>query len=169
MTIRKARLSDAEGRAKVAVDTWRTTYKGIVPDATLAGLSYEQSAQRWRESLSKADAATFHFVAEDEDRKIVGLAGAGLCRDPHPPVAGELFAIYVLSASQRRGVGRQLVQAVVREFLSRGISSMRIWVLKDNPYRSFYEKLGGKPADERQIMIGGAPIFERTSATFRVL
>lgn len=32
MFIRKAELADAVGIAKVYVDGWRTTYKGIVPD-----------------------------------------------------------------------------------------------------------------------------------------
>lgn len=32
MIIRKAKLDDATGIAKVHVDSWRTTYKGIIPE-----------------------------------------------------------------------------------------------------------------------------------------
>src|SRR5205809_105170 len=38
-TIRPARVEDAAGIAKVHIDSWRTTYKGMVPDEHLAGLS----------------------------------------------------------------------------------------------------------------------------------
>ncbi|WP_306428702.1 hypothetical protein [Robertmurraya siralis] len=42
MIIREATLSDAEGIAKVHVDSWRTTYKGIVSDVFLEQLSYKK-------------------------------------------------------------------------------------------------------------------------------
>lgn len=35
MEIRKANLNDALGVAKVQVDSWKTTYKNIVPDEYL--------------------------------------------------------------------------------------------------------------------------------------
>lgn len=41
MLTRKAALEDAPGIANVHVDSWRSTYKGIVPDTYLASLSYE--------------------------------------------------------------------------------------------------------------------------------
>ena len=42
MHIREATLDDVPGIARVHVDTWRTTYPGIVPAEHLAGLSYER-------------------------------------------------------------------------------------------------------------------------------
>jgi hypothetical protein len=41
MVIRKADIKDIPGIAKVHVDSWRTTYKGIVPETFLDSLSYE--------------------------------------------------------------------------------------------------------------------------------
>ena len=32
MKIRQANIEDAQGIGKVHVDSWRTTYKGILPD-----------------------------------------------------------------------------------------------------------------------------------------
>lgn len=40
MNIRKAVLADSKGIAKVHVDSWRTTYKNIIPDEFLKKLSY---------------------------------------------------------------------------------------------------------------------------------
>ncbi|OQA93205.1 MAG: hypothetical protein BWY25_03118 [Chloroflexi bacterium ADurb.Bin222] len=42
--LRPARLEDAPILARVHIDTWRSTYGGIVPAAHLAGLSLERSA-----------------------------------------------------------------------------------------------------------------------------
>ena len=67
MQIRLAHIDDAEGLARVHVDSWRVAYKGIVPDEHLASLSYEKRAGRWRESLSNADSASFVYVAQDAD------------------------------------------------------------------------------------------------------
>ncbi|MFK0522174.1 hypothetical protein ACINKY_08160 [Paenibacillus illinoisensis] len=40
--IREATINDAEGIAKVHVHSWRTTYKGIIPEEFLTNLSYKQ-------------------------------------------------------------------------------------------------------------------------------
>jgi hypothetical protein len=42
MRVREANPTDAAAIAKVHVDSWRTTYKSIVPDDFLANLSYEE-------------------------------------------------------------------------------------------------------------------------------
>jgi hypothetical protein len=44
-TIRTAQREDAADIARVHIDCWRTTYKGIFPDALLAGLSYKGREQ----------------------------------------------------------------------------------------------------------------------------
>jgi hypothetical protein len=49
IVIREACRSDAAGIGRVRVDTWRSTYGGIVPEEHLANLSYgkaEQAAER---------------------------------------------------------------------------------------------------------------------------
>ena len=47
VTIRPAEISDALGIARVHVNAWRETYKGIIPDSVLDALSYEElTAQR---------------------------------------------------------------------------------------------------------------------------
>lgn len=41
MQFRQATSQDAKRIAKVHVDSWRTTYQGIIPDSYLDGLTYE--------------------------------------------------------------------------------------------------------------------------------
>ncbi|HEX7041129.1 MAG TPA: hypothetical protein VF202_13505 [Trueperaceae bacterium] len=44
MLIRAAKPEDALAIGRVHVDPWRTTYRGLLPDAVLAALSVEQRA-----------------------------------------------------------------------------------------------------------------------------
>ncbi len=44
--LREANVLDAAAIAKVHVDSWRTTYAGVVPEDFLAQLSYEQHEHR---------------------------------------------------------------------------------------------------------------------------
>ena len=55
-SVRDAQIEDAPAIARVHVDTWRSAYRGIVPDDHLDAMSYERSAQR-REARMQQPAA----------------------------------------------------------------------------------------------------------------
>lgn len=99
------------------------------------------------------------FVAEGEGQ-VVGFAGYGASQTEETDFDGELFSIYILQAVHKQGVGRRLVNAVVKELRGMGCSSMMVWVLKDNPARGFYERLGGKYLYEKTIQIGNDTLME---------
>ncbi|MFH2202238.1 MAG: GNAT family N-acetyltransferase [Elusimicrobiota bacterium] len=161
VTIRPARVEDAAGIARVSVDTWRTAYQGIMPDDLLAGLDYAKRAAAQREHLRKNDSAHACFVAEDHAGRIIGFAAAGPRRrgdedtthgsfgfaaagESDERCTGELYAIYVLAARQKKGVGRRLMGEAVRWLRDHGHAAMLVWVLEKNPTRKFYEDLGGR-------------------------
>jgi GNAT superfamily N-acetyltransferase len=100
------------------------------------------------------------YVAEATAKEIVGFAHSGPERSGHPLYTGELYAIYLLAAYQRRGLGHQLMRAVVNGLLNQGLSSLLVWVLAANPARAFYEALGGQYVTEREITIGTARLTE---------
>ena len=70
--IRVAHSDDAPGIAHVHIDSWRTTYKGIMTDDVLANLSYPQREQNARQRLSNPN-TIYTYVAEDEQGQIVGF------------------------------------------------------------------------------------------------
>ena len=151
---------DAAGIARVHVASWRTTYRGIVPADYLAGLSAEQREEFWIRVLTNPEAERVVLVAEDESGQIVGFASGGPERTGDPVYQGELYAIYLLATHQRRGIGRQLFQAVVEKLAEAGLTSMLLWVLADNPSRTVYDRLGGEPVRTQRIEIGGATLEE---------
>ena len=160
MHIRTAKASDAAAIAQVHVDSWRTTYKGIVPDDFLASLSYEQRGQLWHQVLSDASGPSFVYVAEDARGKLVGFASGGPERTGDPLYTGELYAIYLLAQHQGKGIGRQLAITLVSRLRQEGMTALLLWVLAENPSRKFYERLGGRPISEKTVMIGGVPLIE---------
>jgi len=161
MIIREATHNDVSAIARVHVDTWRTTYQGIVPDEHLANLSYERRANGWHQILSHApENGNFTYVAEKEPGEIVGFANGGLERTGDLVHNGELMAIYIQQHHQGQGIGRCLVRAVAESLHLSGINSMMVWVLLDNPACQFYAALGGKPVHKKELEIGGKPLIE---------
>ena len=163
MIIREATTRDASGIARVAVETWRATYSGIVPSEFLDSLSVETAEKRWQYRMS--DPASLwpgwvYFVVEHPSDGVVGFAAGG----PHPDnglsFAAELAMVDLLQSYQHQGLGRRLVQSVATELRRRGHKSMLVWVLQANPHRSFYERLNGHVVGERQVNIGGTTLTE---------
>lgn len=161
MIIRAATHDDVPAIAQVHVDTWRSTYQGIVPDDHLTQLSYEQRAKGWHQILNHAaETRSFTLVAQNELGQIVGFINAGVDRANDPIYQGELRALYILKPYQHQGIGRRLVQAVVERFIQLGFKSMQVWVLADNPACLFYHALGGQPVKEAETTIGGKSLVE---------
>jgi len=158
-SIRKAEPVDAAGIARVHVDSWRTTYRGLLPEELLARLSYENREHNWHQMLTATGDQGFVYVAEVETddpqaQRIVGFASGGFERTLNPDYPGELYAIYLLSEYQRLGIGRGLVKTAAQRLLADGYPAMLIWVLHENPARKFYEALGGQYLFEKSIQIG---------------
>ncbi|MGJ3223354.1 GNAT family N-acetyltransferase [Geobacillus thermoleovorans] len=159
--IRKATWVDALAIASVHVESWKTTYSGIVPDAYLETLTVEEKQTLWEKVLRQSDHSV--FVAE-ENGHVVGFISGGRNRASDGPAArydGELYAVYLLKEAQGKGWGRRLVQALARDLAQKGIHSLVVWVLTDNPSRGFYERLGGEKVAEERVEIGGKALWER--------
>ncbi len=143
------------------MDTWREAYRGIVPDDYLEGLSYDESEHLWQDVIAAGDGCV--FVAEDGG-EVIGFA-SGSPRERFSrelrEYEGELKTVYVLPSHKGVGVGRQLVGAVARHLVDRGVNSMLLWVFAENrAARGFYESLGGVPVAEDGFELGGAWLSE---------
>jgi GNAT superfamily N-acetyltransferase len=143
----------------VHVASWRSTYRGTVPDDYLAGLSEVARERSWARILD-ARGPEHVWVAETAYQEIVGFASGGPERSGDPDFTGELYAIYLLEEQQRRGVGLMLLRAVSRYLEALGFRSMLVWVLGANPACAFYERLGARPLRRQQVEIGGTTLDE---------
>jgi GNAT superfamily N-acetyltransferase len=157
--IRPATLDDVPGIARVHIDSWRTTYTGIVPDEYLAALSYDDSEARWQRWLSDTKRRMIVLVAVQGDR-VIGFASGGNERDGNAEFTGELYAIYLFREAQGHGTGRRLFDAIAAGLREQGHDSVLIWVLAQNPSREFYRRIGGELVATKVVTIGGAELEE---------
>jgi GNAT superfamily N-acetyltransferase len=155
--VRPAQPADAAAIARVHIQSWMTTYPGIVPQPCIDALSEEESRQRWLARLEAADIPI--FVAASQNG-VFGFLAGGPIRTPIERYDGELYALYLLKDHQRHGAGRALVQQLAQTLQARGCQSMLVWVLEANPAANFYQHLGAIPVTRQTIEIGGASLPE---------
>lgn len=155
--IRPATPADAAAIAHIHVASWKTTYPGIVPEATLTALNEDDRRELWQKQLEASGMPI--FVAESSIG-VFGFLAGGPIRTPIEDYDSELYALYLLQTHQRQGAGRALVQQLARTLHSRGFESMLVWVLEANPAVGFYQRLGASPVTRQMIEIGGATLPE---------
>lgn len=158
MKIRIARKEDALQIAIVHVDSWRSTYKGIIPDSFLQNLSYEQRKSNWDKNI--ADPSTTIFVVEDEQGVIVGFSVVGERVSNLQKETTDLQAIYLLERVQNKGIGKQLLLHTVQHALTEGYTQMFVEVLKENKTLHFYEYYDATYIETRRLTIGGKVLDE---------
>lgn len=154
--IRRAELGDAAKIAEVHINSWRTTYAGIIPEKVLINLDHDDRTRRWREIISDPVGKQSVFVAEMDDGRIVGFASAEAERSGDLVYEGEISAIYLLKEYQRLSIGRRLFSVAAQELAARGFRSLLVRVLTANSSCRFYEALGGMKLDEGEAHICGA-------------
>ncbi|WP_158942320.1 GNAT family N-acetyltransferase [Granulicella sp. S190] len=156
-TIRKGELEDAASIALVHVESWKTTYRGIVPESYLASMNLESRTELWKAQLLSPD--TLIFVAEDESG-VFGFAAGGRARESMEHCDAEIYAIYLLHLQQGQGAGRTLMQTLANSLRREGFTGVLVWVLEQNPGAAFYKKLGGVQVAQKSIEIGGVDLSE---------
>ena len=170
ISIRRARSTDAIAIAAVHVAAWRSAYPGILPDAYLARLSVPRQAAYY-ESAIRSGTGVFVASASGTDvppgsgARVIGFATAGRART-NSEIAGrrlaegEIETLYVLDDFRERGVGRRLLRAAAAHLAETGCRSAFLWVLRENPSRWFYARLGGRAAAEAFTRVGGEPVAQ---------
>ena len=169
ISVRRARPADAAAIGAVHVAAWRSAYPGILPDAFLSRLSvprqaaYYDSAIRAGVGVHVATASGADLAESEGGPRVVGFVTEAPARSGRNRMAvaeGEIETLYVLDDWRERGLGRRLMRAAAAHLAAAGCRSAFVWVLRDNPSRWFYERLGGRPAAQSTITVGGAPVVQ---------
>ncbi len=167
LRIRKAMRIDSAGIADVHVETWRTTYAGIVPDRYLLELTPEIQTERWQQIITQARSGETTLVAELSKvtgNEIVGFASGGPSRKRGSPARAEIYTLYVLSDYQNQGIGRALLTGLLRDLHTRGFRDAFLWVVARNPARFFYQAMGGQLLMQQQEPFAGVLLDEEAYA-----
>ena len=141
INIRQARAEDAPGIARVNIESWHSTYRGLIADATLDGMKPDKYLIKWNDIFRTMETnENFCFVAENEINEVIGYSLSGKNRHINFNYEAELYAIYLLKEYQGHGIGKKLFIKSLEEFMKLGIRSFIVFVLSSNlNSRKFYE------------------------------
>lgn len=156
MTVRYAKVEDAEAIVKINVRTWKESYKGLIADNVLEKQQInEERISATRRRIQNQTSTVLVY----EDKEIMGFVVAGDARDERN-IKNELYAIYVSPDAQHKGIGTQLLSRYKQ--IMKG-KAFYLYTLKNSfKARSFYEKNGGILCEEfnRSIAIQNQIIEE---------
>ncbi|NIA70330.1 GNAT family N-acetyltransferase [Pelagibius litoralis] len=157
--LRPALTRDADGIARVHVETWQSTYAGLVPTDYLARMTVARASAQWHRAAAQAEKGNDLMVAE-VDEEIVGFVSFGPSRSKEQPYSGEVFALYITVDWQGQGLGRRLLATAFEALAKEGHRGAFVWVLAENPSRFFYQAMGGEHAGERMEKFAGVALEE---------
>ena len=167
--MRRARPADAASIGAVHVAAWRSAYPGILPDDFLSRLSAPRQAVYYDHAIRDGGRTAVHVALvsgvdlgpRGGNSRIVGFATSARARGAYGALAdGEIETLYVLDDFRERGLGRRLLRAAALQLAEQGCRSAFVWVLRDNPSRWFYARLGGRPAAEDTVQVAGTRVMQ---------
>lgn len=148
LLIRSAEPGDASAMAKVFVRAWQQAYPGIVPDAVLAAMDYDQIA-RWLGELIARRTQGDTNVAEQAGR-LIGFVRYGL--PPDEQGSGYVFGLYVDPGAAGHGTGQALLQHAERRLLEAGCDTVALHVFEANQRaRRLYTLAGFRPDGSTRV------------------
>ena len=114
------------------------TYHGIFPNEFLEKLEQKKS-----ESIEKCKNKINEYIVCEIENKVVGFLRCGKNKKDYNEKYAEVYALYIDSQYQKRGIGRKLLEYSFTKL--KGIyDNVLISTLQENSATKFYEKCGGK-------------------------
>jgi ribosomal protein S18 acetylase RimI-like enzyme len=151
LTVRPARAEDAAQMARVNVQCWQETYRGLVPDAVLDDPGFLAGRERfWTAASTDERYRDNRAAVAERDGELVGIAMSGPPLDGGAAWARQLYVLYVLAADHGTGAGPALLAAVVDPE-----ESVALWVADPNPRAQAFYRRHGFVADGATQVDGG--------------
>ncbi|MEO0794133.1 MAG: GNAT family N-acetyltransferase [Verrucomicrobiota bacterium] len=131
MKVRTPEIRDARSIAEIHVQSWRSAYRGIMPQRLLDNLDVGEREEMWQRILESQ--CRQNLVLELESR-IIGWSAFGKARDEdlNPNKVAELYGIYLLQEYWGNGYGSELWQSSLNSIIETDAQSVVLWVLKEN-------------------------------------
>jgi ribosomal protein S18 acetylase RimI-like enzyme len=147
--IRPATLTDAQDIARIHADSWRSAYRGLLPQHYLDAMSPFTLRVRWERRLRWNDSRPAERDADawviEREQRVLGFFVLEPVMDDEELAgfAGEVSMLYVDPEHTRQGLGRALLDRAQHLLADREYYWLIIWVLdKNQPARAFYEHAG---------------------------
>jgi ribosomal protein S18 acetylase RimI-like enzyme len=142
ISVRSAVDDDAGRLAEIHIAAWQATYRRIMTDERLDGMSVERATSNWRRNITDPANGTEHLVVVQDDLP-VGFAILGPAPDDCAPDTGQLYALNLHPDWFAKGLGSRLLSAAEQRLVVLGYVRVFLWVAKGNERAiSFYNKHG---------------------------
>lgn len=140
MEIRFARAEELAQIAALYVENHKSTYRGLLSDAYLSGLTPEYGVAKWSAYLADSENAVW-IACEGE----VFLGFAAGRPDLELENTWYLDSLHVASCARGKGVGTALIRTAGRHGVSQGFCSMSVCIVRGNDAAgAVYQKLGAE-------------------------
>ena len=156
MEIRKVtQTDDFAAIGDIYAHSWKTAYKGIVPQDYLD----ELHGSRWADFLASNHDNSFIVM---DAGKYIGTSSVCAARDEKMAGWGEIISIYLLPEYLGKGYAEPLLNCSINALAAMGFTDVYLWVLEENTRaKRFYEKHGfGHNGDVENIAISGKSLKE---------
>jgi GNAT superfamily N-acetyltransferase len=156
LLIRDATLADAEAMARIQVEGWTRAY------ASFIGVRQAE----WRERLARPAPGTVHLLAAEADAVLAIASGGPPLRDEvivegdTDDYTSQVYGLYVTPGRYGGGIGRRLLGALAARLAGQGHRNLCLWAFERNPFRRFYDRLGGRPLAKAVWEVGGVTVHE---------
>lgn len=140
MHVRKATADDVADISRIYALSWKTAYKGMVPQAFLDDLKEDNWMPMFRRYLKDGSICAL-MICDGEEA--VGCTAFGRSRDEKLHDWGEIVSVYLLPDYFGLGHGEALLKGAMDALVQQGYRHIYLWVLRGNDRaRRFYEKHG---------------------------
>ncbi len=142
-SLRAATAADSAAVAALHTASWRSTYRGILPDAYLDRAIAAERAQFWHERLAPPINGRQHVLLAEDDSALRGFVCVRL--DDDPAWGACLENLHVQPDLRGQGLGRQLFAAAAGWVtLTEPGWPLHLWVFTANAATcGFYDRYGG--------------------------
>ena len=139
VSVRPARVEDAERIARVQLATWQQAYASFLPADALQ-VPEEQAAALWLHAIEAPPSPQHRVLVAMDGAELVGFAAGGPADDED---AQELTALLVEPRWGRRGHGSRLLAATVDHWREDGAGRAVHWAWeRDEATRAFLGSAG---------------------------
>lgn len=156
VSVRQARVADAEALSEVHDEAWRLAYRGIIPGVALEKMVLKRGPAWWRAALKRGAHRVLVLAFGDD---IAGYANFGPSRYGAPRLRGEIYELYLRPAYQGVGLGSLLFRAARQRLADQRMPGLIVWALSDNEAAcAFYKAMGGRHISTTTEKFGGVAV-----------
>lgn len=158
--VREATIDDIPEVAKLHLESWNRTYKGMIDQDYLDNMknNLDKRIERMKNEFSLRK-----MIVAVIDDEIVAFSEFTLTNEfsNQLDIDCELCGLYVKNEYVGRGVGTVVFNYVVDIFKKNNKNKMGLWCLKDNINAiNFYENKGGKKTSTKTFGLAGKEYIE---------